>query len=248
MEKTIGEKISEMRKNRKLTQEQLGEKLGVTGQAVSKWESGASMPDILLLPQLCEILGISVEALLEMPASLKNKNIMGDFCAYARENGRGSAVVDATARLFNDAGLNHGGSNAFFSSDEIRVSDQRGMSFVLTGQDYRQACLAMNNEDIAYFLRILTDETCLSVIKSISVDDAVTDSELREKLGLDEATLDRILLGMMKRNLICIGVDDRGKRGYLQAANMIGVWMVLAGCQIAGNGGEAVGNFWFSRK
>ena len=42
MEKTIGEKIYELRKARGLTQEQVGEKLNVTGQAVSKWEKGVS--------------------------------------------------------------------------------------------------------------------------------------------------------------------------------------------------------------
>ena len=86
--KTIGEKISQLRKAKKLSQEALGEKLGVSGQAVSKWESGASMPDILLLPELCELLDTSLDALLEVSAAQKRKNVVSDFCAYARETGR----------------------------------------------------------------------------------------------------------------------------------------------------------------
>ncbi len=67
MNKPISQKISEIRKARSLTQEQLGAKLGISSQAVSKWEKGESMPDIMLLPSLCEILGITADALLEVP-------------------------------------------------------------------------------------------------------------------------------------------------------------------------------------
>lgn len=65
--KAINEKISELRKAAGITQEQLGAKLGVSGQAVSKWEKGESMPDILLLPDLCKLLGTSADDLLEIP-------------------------------------------------------------------------------------------------------------------------------------------------------------------------------------
>ncbi|MBQ7354538.1 MAG: helix-turn-helix transcriptional regulator [Clostridia bacterium] len=248
MNKSISEKICAMRKARKLTQEQLGEKLGVSGQAVSKWENGTSMPDILLLPELCDILGVSVDALLEMPVSQKRKNVVADFCEYARETGRSQAILDAIGRLFNDCGINHGGNNVFFSSTEIRLSDEKGLGFILAGDEYKKACLEMPNDDIICFLNVLTDDTCLSVIKMISVDNAVTTNEIQEALALDENTVDRVLLGLMKRNLICVGIDDRGKRGYMQAANMVGIWMALCGCCLAGCGSEIIGSFWMSRK
>lgn len=59
----IGEYISKKRKLKKLTQEQLAEKLGVTDRAVSKWENGVCMPDASNIPYLCEILNISVNDL-----------------------------------------------------------------------------------------------------------------------------------------------------------------------------------------
>ena len=46
----IGEQILFLRKNRGITQEQLAQKLGITNQAVSNWESGQCLPDIQLLP------------------------------------------------------------------------------------------------------------------------------------------------------------------------------------------------------
>ena len=59
----IGEKIARFRKEKGLTQIQLGEKLGVSNQAVSKWELGITMPDIMLLPALADIFGIYIDEL-----------------------------------------------------------------------------------------------------------------------------------------------------------------------------------------
>lgn len=64
MNETIGNRISKYRKEKGMTQEELAGKLGVSSQAVSKWENDASCPDISLLPELCRILGISTDELL----------------------------------------------------------------------------------------------------------------------------------------------------------------------------------------
>ena len=64
MDQTIGKRIAEHRKRMGLTQDQLAEQLGVTAQAVSKWENDQSCPDITTLPQLADIFSTSVDALL----------------------------------------------------------------------------------------------------------------------------------------------------------------------------------------
>lgn len=64
MEQTLGKRIVANRKRLGLTQDQLAERLGVTAQAVSKWENDLSCPDISILPQLAQIFGISIDALL----------------------------------------------------------------------------------------------------------------------------------------------------------------------------------------
>jgi transcriptional regulator with XRE-family HTH domain len=56
--------ISELRKEKKLTQKELAEQLGVTDKAVSKWERGLSYPDISLLSKLSRILGVTTSELL----------------------------------------------------------------------------------------------------------------------------------------------------------------------------------------
>ena len=67
---SISEKITQYRKMRGLTQETLGEALGITAQAISKWEVGSTMPDIFLLPRLCELLDVPPDVLLEIPQDL----------------------------------------------------------------------------------------------------------------------------------------------------------------------------------
>ena len=59
----IGKNIAKYRKAKGLTQEELGAKLGVTNQAVSKWESEISMPDIMLLPEIATVLNITLDDL-----------------------------------------------------------------------------------------------------------------------------------------------------------------------------------------
>lgn len=61
---SIGNRITKYRKEKGMTQEALAEKLGVSSQAVSKWENDASCPDVSLLPELCRELGITTDELL----------------------------------------------------------------------------------------------------------------------------------------------------------------------------------------
>ena len=59
----IGKFISSSRKNKSLTQEQLAEKLGVSINAVSKWERGLNLPDVSLMEKLCEVLDLTLNEL-----------------------------------------------------------------------------------------------------------------------------------------------------------------------------------------
>lgn len=63
-QEVIGKFISTCRKEKGLTQTQLAEKLNITNRAVSKWETGKSVPDAAIMLDLCEILDVSVNELL----------------------------------------------------------------------------------------------------------------------------------------------------------------------------------------
>ncbi|MGL5330962.1 MAG: helix-turn-helix domain-containing protein [Peptostreptococcaceae bacterium] len=60
----IGELIYNLRKEKNLTQKQISDKMSISDKTISKWERGQGCPDIALLPELSEILGISIDSLL----------------------------------------------------------------------------------------------------------------------------------------------------------------------------------------
>ena len=68
MEQTLGKRIVHHRKRLGMTQDRLAEQLGVTAQAVSKWENDQACPDITMLPKLAEIFGITTDELLGISA------------------------------------------------------------------------------------------------------------------------------------------------------------------------------------
>jgi len=69
MREILSGNIARYRKDSNLTQEALADKLGITFQAVSKWETGQSVPDTMLLPEIAKILNVSVDKLLGYVAS-----------------------------------------------------------------------------------------------------------------------------------------------------------------------------------
>lgn len=83
MKETIGKRISSARRELSLTQEGLAEAMGVSAQAVSKWENDISCPDISLIPKLARTLGMTTDELLsgkeEMPAAVVPEEERKDF-------------------------------------------------------------------------------------------------------------------------------------------------------------------------
>lgn len=81
------EKIVELRKAKGLSQEELAEQLGVSRQAVSRWELGQTLPDIINLVQLCELFGVSADYLVreEEQASVTSNQSAKTIARLTRE-------------------------------------------------------------------------------------------------------------------------------------------------------------------
>ena len=75
---TLSENIAKYRKQKGYTQEKLGELLGVTNQAVSKWELAVSMPDVMLLPKIADVLGTTLNGLygIEEKSKIVNQEVV----------------------------------------------------------------------------------------------------------------------------------------------------------------------------
>jgi len=82
---SVGKKISDLRKQQGLTQEELAEKLEITAQAISKWENGHTLPETVLLPDLAQIFNCSIDSIL-MPFTAQEtvfKNFIQEAeCAF----------------------------------------------------------------------------------------------------------------------------------------------------------------------
>jgi transcriptional regulator with XRE-family HTH domain len=82
--KKVGNFISTLRKSLGLTQQEIAERLGVTNKAVSKWETGEGYPEITILPVLAEILGVTIDELLNGERS-KDQNMESAATASTKQ-------------------------------------------------------------------------------------------------------------------------------------------------------------------
>lgn len=114
--KSLGTKISELRKARNMTQDELAERMGVSPQAVSKWENDLSMPDLPILVELSNFFHVSLDDLLkekepgvEMVPEKDRKNIEEMFLRVYVDSQKGDRVrVNlplALVKMINDMGL-----------------------------------------------------------------------------------------------------------------------------------------------
>ena len=84
----IGDKISELRKKKGITQERLAEIIGVSSQSVSKWENSVTMPDIMLLPIIADTFEVTIDCLFDkgqhMAQTVNADNAPEHFCNVFR--------------------------------------------------------------------------------------------------------------------------------------------------------------------
>lgn len=107
MKLILGDKIRNLRKTANMTQEQLADRLGMSCQAVSRWENGTAYPDLELIPPLAEIFGVTSDFLLGIPEEKKEQEAKKLFeelveATYAKETD-----TEKIIRLIREIRLNH---------------------------------------------------------------------------------------------------------------------------------------------
>ena len=98
---TIGKKLAALRKSRSYTQEKLSTILGVSPQAISKWESDTTMPDIMLLPVIAEVFDISIDELFGKNPKAKERMVRFDDVT----NDAYDALLESMARAWKRVGI-----------------------------------------------------------------------------------------------------------------------------------------------
>ena len=103
IQESFGSKLAECRRGKNFTQEELANRLGVTPQALSKWEKGLSSPDISMICSICGVLDISADYLLGTDAgkitedgnakTCHGRNHAPDCADYGRANYRSKRIL-----------------------------------------------------------------------------------------------------------------------------------------------------------
>lgn len=195
----LGERISLYRRNRNLTQEELAARMGVTPQAVSKWERKQSFPDVTMLPELCRILEVSADLLLGTEKNIfseKNDPIISE------EVMRRLRTCENPLAIILGVGL----VGAFAKTQYVTFIENQRMELATKGilmpvvRIMDRSELAENEWMIVAYNRILFDEKIES---------------MPEDLGLYMAeTLGKTVAGnygyILNRDLVCAIVENLG--------------------------------------
>lgn len=118
------EKLVQLRKSRNLTQEQLAEELGVSRQAVSRWEAGDSTPDMTNLLGLCDLFGVSADYLIH-----DNYQSDDDMPIVKEKNERISEVKSKKKRFHLIAAISFTCSMIFFAISASPSSNDTQFGF-----------------------------------------------------------------------------------------------------------------------
>ena len=101
---SMGKNIAYFRKSKGYTQEKLGSKLGVTNQAVSKWESETSMPDIIILPRIANTLDVTLNDLFAehiIQTSVQESKVINEKAVHDFPKNAQAEIIDSLCQQTN---------------------------------------------------------------------------------------------------------------------------------------------------
>lgn len=120
----LGENLKKFRSKRELTQEQLAAVLGVSAQAVSRWENGTTYPDITLLPTIASYFEITLDELMGME-TFKSEEQLKELTAQLDENGSKGLIYENIKLLRDAVKIISFNSGLSISSDSAHIKTVR---------------------------------------------------------------------------------------------------------------------------
>lgn len=220
----MGEILSELRKIKNVTQDEMAKELNLTPQAISKWENNVSVPDTMMLPELSKYFGVSIDYLFN--GNPDDKNIYEAVKRYIRSFGQFKGfpqAVELFGCFHNSLSLNN------FSGDRpIYVSSSPGVS-LYSEKGYGFIAERKFFENISYdtltfaepILKCLSNINNYKIILNILSMDEISYSELKENLSFDDETLRKHLDILIENQLI---TEIPSKHKLIGTVYHIGHW------------------------
>ncbi len=213
-ETNISKNITDLRKQRGITQEQLAVALNISPQAVSKWETNASQPDTQTLPLIADFFGVSIDYLFYGQDISYDEIYEKVFKkVYAHDQMSKSSYEDAL-KMFGYAhnGIIKGNlkdKSGKLYDEPSHISNQNGVS-LLSGKGYgaivTRAFFESINRDTADFaanmLSALSVKDCFLVCMAIASMSDISYGELKDRLGFDDESLRKALDKLIEADLV----------------------------------------------
>ncbi|MCR5262746.1 MAG: helix-turn-helix domain-containing protein [Clostridiales bacterium] len=221
----ISENIARLRREANMTQEKLAQAIGISTQAVSKWENGTTMPDITLLPLIADQFGVTIDELYgktgdqnrrinpsELPAEARRAVISCLCRVFMLENG--VLPRDAVSRVTDDLESDPESQSMFCRANYGSVYACSGMAFVSTRTE-EESIAALSDDGAVGYLEMLCDQDIRKILAYVlGGPDAVTAKSAAAKCGISDekagAALERLAgLGNLLRMEVDIGGDEK---------------------------------------
>jgi len=209
----ISKNIAELRKAKGLTQEQLAQAVNVSSQAVSKWETGASLPDVQTLPLIAHAFGVSVDYL------YKGKELVYDdlyekVFQKIRENPQMSE--QSYKEALTVFGAAHAGifrgkwvKDSFEVPCPCHISNKEGLSLLwskglgaLVTKDFFREINESTVKFAVPLLEALADKDRMKILLAIISMSEISSFELMERLGMEESALEDKLELLIERKIV----------------------------------------------
>ncbi len=253
-QKIFGEKLRNHRKKLGMTQEEVSEKVGVSPQAISKWEAGECLPDCFNLKAISDIYKISADVLLETESdgdidavSSKIEQLGTEFIwanteryntNFHRELGedlwrmwKGIYFAEVGDREKQEEDKQKGNLR-IIGSFGTKIWDDDGIVCVIKSELIKN--LSPFEQDTIDVMSALCSEEGQKLILSLRCDVTTSKKEIIEKTNIDLARLNELLLMFTENRIIEYLADDRPvNEGYLISGHCgIAAYMLLAAMYI----------------
>ncbi len=229
--KTLGERIADLRRERGVTQENLAGTIGISPQAISKWENNATMPDIMLLPIIADTLGVTIDELFGIRRKVQEKPINCEEVPKAvydqilntmwRSENNDDFAERAKAQFAKNPYENSG----FVSEVSGAVYANKDIALAYLPSN-KESLKLLENEDAAELLKTLSDKNVRLVLayQFTNPEKAFTASSVAAKVGISEEEAKDALEKLFDCNMTAASDIDAGLEETLRIYQAFGAY------------------------